>query len=252
MRLPPLRFPPLRRFPENGQPLTSQKEPLSGLRCLLSVSHALKAFLHPHSADLVSCRSRPWGFSLQGPSSLTEQPPLSRSSSLLRFSDSFACHANRPVFGSSLGHSAFSPDQSFRHGIDGNLPRFRALFPASGCSSPSAYSPEHEASTLLGFYLPRVCLPLQQRLPRNLTSHGLSRRLRLRRMPSRDSLQRDRLNSLESANPFEVCHLLGYPASSRARFLWVTPLGPSRVTTCCVPSSIDLTRCLSSAGLPLR
>jgi hypothetical protein len=33
-----------------------------GLSCLHSVSHALEALLHPPSAGLVSCRSRPWGF----------------------------------------------------------------------------------------------------------------------------------------------------------------------------------------------
>jgi hypothetical protein len=34
--------------------------------CLLSVSHALEALLRPTPAGLVSCRSRPWGFALQG------------------------------------------------------------------------------------------------------------------------------------------------------------------------------------------
>jgi len=52
---------PLRRFPGGGQLLTSQRLPASGLRCLLSVSHALKAFFRPPPAGLISCRSRPWG-----------------------------------------------------------------------------------------------------------------------------------------------------------------------------------------------
>lgn len=34
--------------------------------CPLSVSHALRAFLRLEPAGLVSCRSRPWGFTLQG------------------------------------------------------------------------------------------------------------------------------------------------------------------------------------------
>jgi hypothetical protein len=37
-----------------------------GFWCLLSVSHALEAFIRPGPAGLVSCRSRPWGCALQG------------------------------------------------------------------------------------------------------------------------------------------------------------------------------------------
>jgi hypothetical protein len=61
-KLPSLRFLPLRRFPDNGQLPNPRRLPTLGLRCLLSVSHALKAFFQPLSAGLVSCRSRPWGF----------------------------------------------------------------------------------------------------------------------------------------------------------------------------------------------
>jgi hypothetical protein len=52
---------PLRRFPSGGQLLTPQRLPAFGLRCLLSVSHALKAFFRPPPPGLISCRSRPWG-----------------------------------------------------------------------------------------------------------------------------------------------------------------------------------------------
>jgi len=59
-QLPPVRSLPLRRLSNSGQPLTpGLTNP--GLRCLLSVSHALKASIRPLSPGLISCRSRPWG-----------------------------------------------------------------------------------------------------------------------------------------------------------------------------------------------
>jgi len=58
--------------------------PTSGLRCLLSVSHALKAFIRPRAAGLVSCRSRPWGSALQGRFPLAELCLLSKVIALLR------------------------------------------------------------------------------------------------------------------------------------------------------------------------
>jgi len=48
-----------------------------------SVSHALRAFFRPVPAGLVSCRSRPWGSTLQGRSSLAEQFVLSDAFALL-------------------------------------------------------------------------------------------------------------------------------------------------------------------------
>lgn len=59
--MPSLRFLPLQRLRDRGQPPTSRGLPLLGLRCLLSVLHALEAFLHPRSPGFVSCRSRSWG-----------------------------------------------------------------------------------------------------------------------------------------------------------------------------------------------
>jgi hypothetical protein len=58
--------------------------PASGLRCLLSVSHALKAFIRPRSPGLVSCRSRPWDFALQGRFPLAEPCLFSKVVTLLR------------------------------------------------------------------------------------------------------------------------------------------------------------------------
>jgi hypothetical protein len=53
--------------------------------CLLSVSHTLKALLHPESSGLISCRFHPWASSLQGLSSLLEPFILSDAFSLLCF-----------------------------------------------------------------------------------------------------------------------------------------------------------------------
>jgi hypothetical protein len=43
--------------------------------CPLSVSHALRALLHPVPAGLISCRSRPWGSTLQGSSHPRSRTP---------------------------------------------------------------------------------------------------------------------------------------------------------------------------------
>jgi hypothetical protein len=55
--------------------------------CPLSVSHALRAFLRPVPAGLVSCRSRPWGSTLQGRDPLAEQYVLSDADALVRLTD---------------------------------------------------------------------------------------------------------------------------------------------------------------------
>jgi hypothetical protein len=46
--------------------------------------HVLRAFFHPVPAGLVSCRSRPWGFTLQGRSPPAEPSILSDVAALLR------------------------------------------------------------------------------------------------------------------------------------------------------------------------
>jgi hypothetical protein len=90
-----LRFLPLRRFPDHGQPHTSRGYQTSGLRCLLSVSRALEALIHPRPAGLVSCRFRPWGFTLQGRYPLAEPFALSSAVTLLQL-------ASFPRHGSSI------------------------------------------------------------------------------------------------------------------------------------------------------
>jgi hypothetical protein len=59
--LPSLRFFSLRRFTSTRQPHNSQDYHLPGLRCLLSVSHTLKALIRLAPSDPISCRIHPWG-----------------------------------------------------------------------------------------------------------------------------------------------------------------------------------------------
>jgi hypothetical protein len=75
-QLPLWRFLPLRRLLDRAQPRTPGFA-FPRLGCPLSVSHALRAFLQPLSAGLVSCRSHPWGFSPRGPFPSAELPGLS-------------------------------------------------------------------------------------------------------------------------------------------------------------------------------
>jgi len=75
-------FFPFSVFPTSGSHIP-RRIPTLRLRCLLSVSHALKAFIRPMSAGLVSCRSRPWGFPFKA-SPPTERAILSDASSLMR------------------------------------------------------------------------------------------------------------------------------------------------------------------------
>jgi hypothetical protein len=70
----PCGFLPLRRFPGTRQPLVP-RIPTLEYPCPLSVSHALRALLHPVPAGLVSCRSRPWGYTLQGSSHPRSRTP---------------------------------------------------------------------------------------------------------------------------------------------------------------------------------
>jgi hypothetical protein len=94
----------------------------------------------------------------------------------------FRC--NRSGHDRFLGGSVFHPDRLRCIGAGQILPHFRVLLPASDCSSRSTYSLGREASTLLGFLLPRVFSP-HGGFPRNLTSLELFRRLRVRRLPFR-------------------------------------------------------------------
>jgi hypothetical protein len=70
-------------FPPVGSHLIPRL-PAFGFRCLLSVSHALKAFLRPPAAGLIPCRSRPWGSTLQGSVPPAEPCALSSAHALLQ------------------------------------------------------------------------------------------------------------------------------------------------------------------------
>jgi len=75
---------PLRRLPSVGQPLTPQGYHPLRSRCLLGVSHALKAFIRPTPAGPISDRSRPWGsLPLEDHSPLAEPHALSGTVALM-------------------------------------------------------------------------------------------------------------------------------------------------------------------------
>jgi len=65
MRLPPLRFSSPSASSRSRVATCTGRYQLPAT-CPLSVSHALRALLHPGPAGLVSCRSRPWGFCPSG------------------------------------------------------------------------------------------------------------------------------------------------------------------------------------------
>jgi hypothetical protein len=62
LRLPLPRFIPLQRFSSRTEPLTSAAIPRRRLRCALRVSHPLDALLPARPTELVSSRTRSWGF----------------------------------------------------------------------------------------------------------------------------------------------------------------------------------------------
>lgn len=76
-QLPPLRF-PSPSASSRWRTATCSRGHHPRDTCLLGVSHALKAFLRPPPAGLISCRSRPWGFSPEG--SFTPAEPWALSS----------------------------------------------------------------------------------------------------------------------------------------------------------------------------
>jgi hypothetical protein len=147
-----LRSLPLRRIPGTRQPLipriTNPRVP-----CPLSVSHALRALLHPVPAGLVSCRSRPWGSTLQGSSH-----PRSRTPSRTPLpSCGYPAPGRYAIPPVSLAHQGRAPSAS---GIYSDAAPWETGH-ASGPCSPRASVPltdgldRQEAVTLMGFSLPR-------------------------------------------------------------------------------------------------
>ena len=104
-------------------------------------------------AGLVSCRSRPWGCTLQGRNPLTEPLLLSEAVALLRLPDRAAT-----VPGAKASTSFWEMLDSTRAPDDGatyDQPHCRALLPVSVCTSEPVVYADKEATTLLGFILPR-------------------------------------------------------------------------------------------------
>jgi hypothetical protein len=130
-RPPPLRFRPLRRLPGDWQlPLPGEPSPST---CPLSVSHALRALLRQTPAGLVSCRSRPWGCTLQGRNPPAEPHLLSEAVALLRLTDRAATIPTAAALSSSWEglETTVAPDDGATH----DQLHFRALLPASVCTS---------------------------------------------------------------------------------------------------------------------
>jgi hypothetical protein len=155
-QLPPLQSLPLRRLPDSGQPHHSRWIPAIGSRCLPSVSHALKAFIRPLSAGLVSCRSRPWGF----PFRVDTTPGASHSFECLSplvvsvpRGHCFRCLELQP-----LGHWPVASSAPFcEAALRSAHPTSGSSVPASVCSSRAFIARKN--TTLLGFLLPRGFSP---------------------------------------------------------------------------------------------
>ena len=126
--------------------------PTLGLRCPLSVSHALKAFFRPLSAGPLSCRSRPWGFPFRVLNSLPERSTLSSFSPLLWLAHlnglCFRCLDPRP-----LGYGLFFRDDPSRSNASFSSPHSRVFVPVS--ARPSGANFARKNATLLGFHLPK-------------------------------------------------------------------------------------------------
>jgi hypothetical protein len=103
--------------------------------CPLSVSHALRALLHQTPAGLVSCRSRPWGCTLQGRNPPAEPHLLSKAVALLRLTDRPATVPGTAASPSSWERleTTVAPDDS----ATSDRPHYRALLPASVCTPKS-------------------------------------------------------------------------------------------------------------------
>jgi hypothetical protein len=229
-----LRFLPLRRLPDRAQPLTPRLAS-PGLRCPLSVSHALRAFLQPLSAGLVSCRSHPWGFAPRGPF-----PSAERSGPL---SPSLPSCGWR--IGSFLSPSS-CPKQALRfcslplrrlHGSSpfAALPHLRAFLPAA-VRFPASAVTLPQGSRPLRLFPPQGCPKNSaQALSGAFPLSGFSRNLFLRRSfcwPLRvlraESFGAD---SHEPTHPSRGLSPLDFPCSLRVGSSWVTPQRLSGVTT---------------------
>jgi hypothetical protein len=177
-----LRFFPLRRFPDNGQPLNPEGYHSSGYGAFSAFLTLPRPYFRPLSAGLVSCRSRPWGFPFRAVLAPGAIHPLGLLSPLVVSSPCGLCFGcSRPptprisigFFESTLGEAAL-----------------RSAHPTSGFSSPATpvlpllimrrrTRPSWAFSSLGVSRLPSAGLP------RSPSSHGLGWRLITRQLPSR-------------------------------------------------------------------
>lgn len=114
-------------------------------RCLHSVSHAPKAFIRPLSPGLISCRSRPWGFSLQGRFPHADRFVLSNVPTLLRLA--LLTATVRDQLRDDLTprtSSIVSRANPFWHGASFESPRFRVFIPACVRFLRSVFNPNAE------------------------------------------------------------------------------------------------------------
>jgi hypothetical protein len=139
--------------------------------CPLSVSHALRALLRPGPAGLVSCRSRPWGYALQGRSPPAEPHILSDAVALLGFTsrrDSRLDHPGCRRYRGTLGdHGSLSGRRCFRRSapLQGLAPCERPLLRANCLGRPGS-------ATLVGFLLLRDFSFSAGDLPRSILSRA--------------------------------------------------------------------------------
>jgi hypothetical protein len=222
--------------------------------CPLNVSHVLRALLHPVPAGLVSCRSRPWGSTLQGRSPPAEPSILSDVFALLGLT--WLRLPSRPPWlpripGVPLVAMAILSRRRrcLRHAPLQGLAPCECLFLRADCLSRPG------ATTLLGFVLPGDFSPSAgdppgvhplsgfpfdaytkpKVAPQSLRPAAGSAWLSRARCPLRGSV------TLSSLHDLCYAHDPGLPLGDR----WPLP-------ACCISSSGRLLRCRSSRGLPLR
>lgn len=229
-RLPPLRFLSPPAFSRSWVATCTGRYQLPAT-CLLSVSHALKAFFHPRPASLVSCWSRPWGFSLQGRSPLAEPYILSDAVALLGFTswlssrlDLHGCVGYR----GPLASMPASPRQCLFQSapLQGLAPCECPLLRANCLSQLGS-------ATLLGFLLRGDFSCSAGDLPEvhPLASFGVGALGFADSCSSEYSTSSTVSSTLSSLlPPARFYHLVDHPCSSQSRQPWVTPRKPPVVT----------------------
>lgn len=182
--------------------------PALGFRCLLGVSHALKALIRPPSPGHVSDRSRPWG----SPSRAfppADPPSLSAGRALLWL-------APRNEFPDRMSHVASTwasarQRQPVCSGLGPGSPHFRVLIPADVrfalriCYSVRRIEPSWAFSSL-GVSPLSPAGSAQEPFP---LSGFFQRHHAPLAGPSGSCQRKNRLGFFKPAAPFEVHHLVG-------------------------------------------